>query len=161
MNKLKEHIEKQINTIVEQGVKPVDVDRLGKLVDIHKDLANEEYWKLKEEGMEMKYRYGNYGNDNYGRRGRDSRGRYTAGSMSNRNYEGEEVINEMYGAYQEYSENREQYGRGNYGAKGDTLQSLEYMLTAVVEFVQMLKRDAQSQDEVRLIQQYTSKISEM
>ena len=57
MQKLKEQVKKQIDMIVEQGVKPVDVDRLGKLVDIHKDLANEEYWKMKEEGMEMRYKY--------------------------------------------------------------------------------------------------------
>ena len=162
MQKLKEQVKKQIDMIVEQGVKPVDVDRLGKLVDIHKDLANEEYWKMKEEGMEMKYKYGagNYGRDNYGRgnygeeygrRARDSRGRYTEGTMGRR-YRGEEMMDEMAYHYGNYEE-----GRGMYGGQGDT-QSLEYMLNAAVEFIEMLKRDASSQEEVRLIQQYAKKL---
>ena len=152
MEKLKEQVKKQIDMIVEQGVKPVDVDRLGKLVDIHKDLANEDYWKMKEEGMEMRYKYGrdNYG-ENYGRRARDSRGRYTEGYMG-RNYRGEDMIDEMAYHYGNYEE-----GRSMYGGHGDP-QSLEYMLNAVVEFVEMLKRDASSQDEVRLIQQYAKKL---
>ena len=32
------------------------------------------------------------------------------------------------------------------------------MLNAAVEFINMLKRDASSQDEVRVIQQYAKKI---
>lgn len=157
MEKLKEQVKKQIDMIVEQGVRPVDVDRLGKLVDIHKDLANEEYWKMKEEGMEMRYKYGagNYGRDNYGenygRRARDSRGRYTEGSMGRR-YRGEEMMDEMAYHYGNYEEGKEMYG-----GHGDT-QSLEYMLNAAVEFINMLKRDASSQDEVRVIQQYAKKI---
>ena len=150
--KIKEVTEKKINEILTQGVQAGNVDMLYKLVDIHKDIANEDYWKKKEEALDMRYRtYNEYGNDSYGRRARDSRGRYTEGSMS-RGYRGEEMIDEMSYHYGNYEE-----GRNMYGGHGDT-QSLEYMLNAAVEFIDMLKRDASSQDEVRLIQQYAKKI---
>lgn len=160
MKKLKEQVEEKISNIVEQGVQGSNLDVLGKLVDIQKDI--EEIKCLKEEGgKSMRYRdgndYGNYPRDDYGRRGRDARGRYTRKG----NYRGDEMIDEMYGAYQEYSENREEYDRGNYGAQSSTMKSLEYMLESVVEFIKMLKKDANSQEEVKLIQEYTEKIANM
>ena len=95
--------------------------------------------------------YGNYGNygENYGRRGYD------------RKYRGHEELDNMYGEYGRYQEGREQYNRGNYGAKDDTLRSLEYMLKSMVQFTNMLKQDATSQEEMELIKQYTRQISEM
>ena len=45
-----EKVESKINELVNvQGVKKENVDYLYKLVDIHKDLKNEKYWKVKEE----------------------------------------------------------------------------------------------------------------
>jgi hypothetical protein len=168
MNKeLKEMVEKGIDNLIENGLQVENLDSLSKLVDIHKDLENEEYWKEKKEVMEMKYRgYGNeYGNDysreSYGRRMRDSRGRFRESGNMGRRYRGEETMDEMYGAYREYSEGREQMNMGNYSAKGNTMKSLEYMLQSVVEFIEMLKKDANSQEEVELIQEYTRHISEM
>lgn len=168
MNKeLKEMVEKGIDNLIENGLQVENLDSLSKLVDIHKDLENEEYWKEKKEVMEMKYRgYGNeYGNDysreSYGRRMRDSRGRFRESGNMGRRYRGEETMDEMYGAYREYSEGREQMNMGNYSVKGNTMKSLEYMLQSVVEFIEMLKKDANSQEEVELIQEYTRHISEM
>ena len=150
--KMKQATEKKINELLTQGVQAGNIDMLYKLVDIHKDIANEEYWEEIKEAMNMKYRtYSEYGNDSYGRRARDSRGRYTEGSMG-RGYRGHDMIDEMSYHYGNYEE-----GRSMYGGHGDT-QSLEYMLNAAVEFIDMLKRDASSQDEVRLIQQYAKKI---
>ena len=117
----------------------------------------------------MRYRaYGNDGygrnsygeGESYGRRSRDSRGRYTARGYDSK-YRGHEIMDDMYGNYEAYAEGREQYGRGNYGAKEDTMMSLEYMLESMVNFVEMLKEDASSQEEVNLIKKYTKKISEM
>lgn len=168
-DKIKEQVEKGIDMILEEGLQSNNLDTLYKLVDIHKDIANEEYWENKEEVMEMRYRgYGEYGNDydrehygreNYGRRRRDSRGRYMA--SESRRYRGDDAMEEMYGAYHEYAEGREQMNMGNYGAKSSTMKSLEYMLESVVDFIEMLKKDASSQEEVQLIQHYTKKISEM
>lgn len=173
MDKVKEQVEEKINNIMTQGIKPENIDNLYKLVDIHKDLANEEYWKIKEGGNEMRYRYGNYTNE-YGResygedmysggRIRDSRGRYMerGGSGRRGNYRGHDMLDNMYENYGEYSESREEYKRGNYGAKGDTMKSLEYMLESVVDFMEMLKEDASSKEEVDLIKKYSKKISEM
>ena len=45
-----EKVESKINELVNtEGVKRENVDYLYKLVDIHKDLKNENYWKVKEE----------------------------------------------------------------------------------------------------------------
>jgi len=170
---LNEQVEEKIKSIMQQGIQGGNLDMLYKLVDIHKDLANEEYWKNEEEGMQMRYReyganysnygrdnYGreNYGRDSYGRRARDSRGRYKDGDRS---YQGEEMMDEMHQNYREYSEGKEQYMRGNYGAKEDTMKSLDYMLQSMVDFVEMLKEDANSPEEMELIKKYTRKISEM
>ena len=179
LEKVKEQVEEQIECIVDDKVQPDNVDYLYRLVDIHKDLENEDYWNTKKEDIQM--RYGNYGrgsynegsygrdsyngygeSGSYGRRGRerDSRGRYKGGRGSGR-YRGHEMMDEMYEQYGNYSEGREQYSRGNYGAKEDTMKSLEYMLESMVDFVEMLKEEASSQEEMELIKHYTKKISEM
>ena len=49
---LKKQVAEQIANISKDGIKPTNIDMLGRLVDIHKDLSNEEYWKKKEEVME-------------------------------------------------------------------------------------------------------------
>ena len=166
IEKVNEQVVEKINSILKDGVKQTNVDYLYKLVDIHKDLANEEYWdKMKEEDT-MRYR--GYSDENYneggsyGRRRRDSRGRYMEGGYGRRgDYRGHEMIDEMQEHYGNYSEGKESYERGNYGAKQDTIKSLEYMLESVVDFIEMLKKDATSQEEVQLIKEYTKQISQM
>lgn len=161
LEKLKEETEKKIEEVMKQGLQPNNVDMLYSLVDIHKDIANEEYWK--EKGEHMRYsRGGSYNergrmnyNEGYGARGRgrqrDSRGRY----------KGHEMIDDMYMEYDNYSEGKEQSRRGSYGAKEDVTKSLEYMMESVVCFVEMLMEDAESQEEMEIIKHYTKKISEM
>lgn len=163
---INKQVEEKINSILKDGVKQANVDYLYKLVDIHKDIANEEYWEENKEDTDMRYK--GYTRDeyrdggNYGRRSRDSRGRYQESGYSRRgNYRGHEMINEMQEHYGNYSEGRDEYSRGNYGAKQDTLKSLEYMLESVVDFIEMLKHDASSQEEVQMIKEYTKQISEM
>lgn len=170
LEQLKQETEKKIEEVMKQGLQPNNVDMLYSLVDIHKDIANEEYWK--EKGEHMRYsRGGSYNergrgsynergrgsyNEGYGARGRgrerDSRGRY----------KGHEMIDDMYMEYGNYAEGREQYNRGgSYGAKEDVVKSLEYMMESVVCFVEMLMEDAESQEEMEIIKHYTKKISEM
>ena len=160
--KVKEETEKLMEYIVSQGIDENNVDFLYKIVDIHKDIANEEYWQKEKEEMEMRYGRCSEANEvgNYGRRYRDSMGRYSARGYDKK-YRGEEMLEEVHGNYQDYSESREHYSRGNYGAKEDTMKSLEYMLQSVVEFMTMLKQDASSQEEVNLIKEYSKHISEM
>lgn len=160
--KVNEQVENKICEIVDKGIKEDNIDMLGILVDVHKDLANEEYWDKKKEVMSMRYResggYGNYGREGYGRRGRDSRGRYTE---RGRGYRGDEMMEEMYEAYQAYSEGSQSYNEGNYGAKGEAKESLEDMMECMVSFMEVVKENANSPEEMQVIKKYTKKISEM
>lgn len=169
MLSLKELVETELKDILNIGIQEDNIDNLGKLVDIHKDIENEEYWKEKEEVYKMRYydesRYGEsrYGEDSYGtehsygRRGRpanaprDSRGRY-------RGPEGK--MHEMMEHYGNYSAASDAASRGNYGAEQDSMQALEYMLESVCQFMDMLERDAGSQEETQMIKKYARKIGE-
>lgn len=163
-HKIKEEIEKMLEAFIKRGIRLDNIDFIYKMVDIHKDIANEEYWEAKKEDMSMRYgAYGDYSYSdgemgNYGRRQRDSRGRYMRGYGAN--YSGEEYLDEMHEHFQNYSEGRNAYGRGNYGAKEDSMKSLNFMLQSVSDFIEMLEKDANSQEEVDLIKKYTRKISE-
>ena len=50
--KVKELVESKIEKLMETGIQVGNVDYFYKLVDIHKDMENEEYWKLKKEVLE-------------------------------------------------------------------------------------------------------------
>lgn len=139
---IKSEVEKILGDISNEGISRDNVDYVYKLVDVHKDLEQENYWEVK------KMYYGNYRRDgyddmSYGRRRRDSRGRY----------KGHDMIEDMRENYDRYSENR------RYGGK-DTSESLEYMLESIVCFVEMLEEDASEQD-INLIRKYTRRIAEM
>lgn len=54
--KLKKEIEAKICNVLDAGIQNNNIDVLGKLVDIHKDLANEKYWEDKEEIYDEKIR---------------------------------------------------------------------------------------------------------
>ena len=147
-------VESQIGDINNSGIVSSNIDYLYKLVDIHKDLSNEKYWKEK---LDIMYREDN---DNYGRRRRDSRGRYMTGEYGRRGmngrYRGEDHIDDMYSNYQNYSE-----GRDAYGADQETLKSLEKMLKSTKDFMKMLGREAKSEEEIEMIRETAREISEM
>ena len=137
-----------------------NLEALGELIDIHKDIANEEYWCEKEESLEMYGRYerdyyGDYDRHNeYGRRGRDSYGRRERDSRGR--YRGHDHIDDMYEEYGRYME-----GRSRYGANEDTRKSLEYMLRSMEDFAHMLKEDAGSEQEVQMIRESAQRIANM
>jgi len=100
-----------------------------------------------------------YGNDyrEYGRSGMRGTGpysRYNGGRGSGR-YRGYDMIDDMRDEYGNYSESR------NYGAEGESMKSLDYMLKATHQFIRMLDEEAGSEEERDLIRQYTRKIGEM
>lgn len=160
IEKVKEKTECIIDEILEEGITPDNIEMLGNVIDIHKDVENEEYWKIKEEFMMYGNRgYGNYPSMNYGNRYSD-RG-YNGNRGYGRKYQGHDMIDDMYQQYGRYEEGKEQYGRGNYNAKEDTMKSLEYMLQSVEDFMCMLEEDAQSQEEVEMIKHTARKIAEM
>lgn len=161
--KIKEEAEKFLRTSLSNGIQPANVDSLFKAVDMYKDAVGIEKSENKEEENNMRYRNyndGGYGDGNYGRRARDSRGRYMARGYDAK-YRGEDMIDEMYQNYQGYTYGREQYGRGNYGAEENTMKSLKFMMESVVEFVEMLKKEAGSQEEYEIINKYIKKLSDM
>ena len=47
LDKTKEEVEKFIKQVTESGLQVANVELLYKLIDIHKDINNEEYWKKK------------------------------------------------------------------------------------------------------------------
>lgn len=154
-DKIKEQIEEKVDMILEEGIQADNITMLGKLVDIHKDLANEDYWCKKEEVMDMNYRrgrsgYGNYGREEYGARQRDSRGRY----MGRENYRGEEMLDEMMENYGAYMENR------NYGGH-ETDKAFDYMLQAAEDFMMHLFEESDSPDKEEKIRKTAKRISEM
>lgn len=114
----------------------VDIDYLGKVVDIYKDLKE----------VESMNGYGNYGE--YGRRGYDAK------------YRGESYMDGMRGSYRNYEEARNEYNRGNYGAKEDGLKELEYMLHALQMFAKTIKEEATSPEEQEIVRKHFMKISE-
>ena len=158
ISKAKEEVEKLIKAATENGLQASNVQLLYQLIDIHKDIENEKYRKNKEENN--MYMRDDYENDYRGGRSRDSRGRYM-GDRRSTSYRGQRVLDEMYNGYRNYNDGKEEYNRGNYGARNETMRSLESMLESVTDFIEMLQHDAGSQEEVDMIKKYTRRISEM
>lgn len=178
--KVKEETEQLICEIIEEGIKSDNVDLLYKAIDIHKDIANEEYWIVKEENIDMMYRGrgsyneggsygrgsynaggsgGSYGEGSYGRRGvkGTGRGRYRGGQGSGR-YRGEEpeeMMEEMMYHYGNYSES------GQYGAEGEAMEALSNLMESAYEYFKQLKENAGSQDEIKMMEHYFKKMGEM
>lgn len=50
--KVKSLVETKIEKLMETGIQVGNVDYFYKLIDIHKDMANEEYWEVKKEVLE-------------------------------------------------------------------------------------------------------------
>ena len=185
LDDINKQVEEQITQICNCGLTNDNLNELYKLVDIHKDIANEHYWKTKEEYYMMyraggSYNEGNYGRGSYnrggygeygeygeggnyneggsyGRRGRDSRGRFTEGGSYGRRYRGHDMIEEMADHYGNYMEGR---SNGMYGGP-EINKALDYMLKSVEEFMRSLKEDASSQEEVEKIKRTARKISDM
>lgn len=172
MEKLKELIEEEIKKVEEKGLEMGKLEQLETLVDIHKAISNEEYWKNKEETA---MRYGNYGEYNegyegYGRRRRDSRGRYMEGRYNERGTtDGRDRMRGNYGHYmpypemymdrmmdgmEGYMEGREQYNRGNYNGKDQSVESLEKMLEGTQAFLGDILKDPEQKETHEVIKHY-------
>ena len=157
ITKTKEEVEKLIKQVTESGLQVANVELLYKLIDIHKDINNEEYWKKKEENM-MYRDYDNYS----GGRSRDSRGRYmdsygrrgVPGTGRGR-YRGYDMIEEMGEHYGDYSE-----GRDNYGNDRETEKSFDKMLQSLEDFTYLIMQEADSQDKIEKVRKTARKISE-
>ena len=155
-----EKVEEQLKKIVEQGVTPNNVDYAYKLVDIHKDLANEKYWKVKEEKY-MNYRgYGEGYGEGYGRRYRGEYGRRGVKGTGRGRYRGEDPVMEMQEHYDAYNEAFEEAMGGDYGAEGGMVKSAEGIMKSVFKIVEELA-EADSPEVMQVIKKYSKKITEM
>lgn len=171
-DKIKELVIKELGQFSDTELDDNGLNILYKLVDIYKDLENVDYWNCKKEVMKM--RYGNYGEysdgynegrynegryGNYGRRGvpGSGRGRYRAGGYS----EGEEMLEDMKESYGAYSESRNAYSRGNYGAEQDSMKALEDTMELFTEFAQKMIQEVESPEAKQVIKKHLRKISQM
>lgn len=140
-----------------------ELDVLYKLVDINKDLENIDYWKVKKEVMKMRYNNygdyseGGYSEGRYGRRGvpGTGRGRYRGHD------DGEDMIEDMKYSYSAYSESRNAYGRGNYGAEQESMEALEDTMRLFTEFAQKMIQEVDSPEAKQIIKKHLRKISQM
>lgn len=168
--KINEQIDKKITSILEQGVQAGNIDFLYKMVDVKKDIA-----EITKEEKEMMYgNYGDYGRGSYGEynesgsysggRRRDSRGRYMEGGSYGRRgvpgtgrgrYRGEEMMDEMRYHYGNYSES------GQYGAEGESMEALSNLMESAYEYFKELKQNANSQDEIKMMEHYFKKMGQM
>lgn len=169
MHKLSEDIKKELTRIEESGINISNIDIVGKLVDILKDIheINE-----KEEETNMR-EYGSYrGGGDYGTYMRDSRGRYMDnGRMDDRGTYGrggnfinmdprlwnrlEHIMNdaEMY-----------EYGRDKYrGGGGDErmIDGLEKLMYSVCTFVESMMDFAETPQEKEVIRKHIQKLAKM
>lgn len=130
--KVLEKVEKAIESTIENGVQTGNADYLYKLVDIHKDIYEEEYYKSEKEEKEMYRDYGDY--SGYGRRGvpGSGRGRY-------RRYRGEDALDEMKYHYGNYMDS------GNYGEKEDSSMK---MINCFKEFGFSIAEELEPKDKM-------------
>lgn len=163
LDKVKELVVKELEQFSNTELDTGDLDTLYKLVDIDKDLENIDYWKVKKEVMKMRYNNygdyseGGYSEGRYGRRGvpGSGRGRYRGQD------EGEEMLDDMKYSYGAYSESRNAYSRGNYGAGEDSMKALEDTMGLFVEFAQKMIQEVDSPEAKQIIKKHLRKISQM
>ena len=134
--------EDKIKELLEENQGQINANNLqalGELIDIKKDIANIEYWCAKEEEMDMYGRYDRDYRDSYDRRGRDGYGRRERDSRGR--YRGHDYIDDMEEYYGRYME-----GRGRYGAE-ESDKSYHYMVKALEDFIKVLHEEAETEQQ--------------
>ncbi len=161
-DKIKALVVKELEQFSDSELNGEELDVLSKLVDIDKDLENIDYWNCKKEVMKMRYEnYGDYSeggySGNYGRRGvpGTGRGRYRGHD------EGEEMLENMKYSYGAYSESRNAYGRGNYGAEQESMEALEDTMRLFTEFAHKMIQEVDSPEAKQIIRKHLRQISQM
>lgn len=145
MDKLKEQVEKELEQVGE--LNPQNIDTIGKLIDIKKDIAKIEHYE--KEDKDMRY------DEDYGRRRRDSRGRYMGHHMP------DVYWGRIEDGYEGYVDGVERYRRGNYNGKDQSIESLERMLDGIVAFVDEIQHDPDQMEEKEVVNRYIRRLREM
>ena len=163
LEKIKSIVEKELTQFSGTELSEDDLDILYKLIDINKDIENIDYWNVKKEGIKMRYENygdyseGRYSEGRYGRRGvpGTGRGRYRGHD------EGEDMIEDMRESYSAYSESRNAYSRGNYGAEQESMEALEDTMRLFTDFAHKMIQEVDSPEAKQIIRKHLRKISQM
>lgn len=172
MHKLVEDIRKELGRIEENGLNMNNIDVVGKLVDILKDI-NEidgmEGTEMRDYGMDRDYMYRD--NGDYGARMRDGRGRYMDGGYTDtRSYgRGGNFINmdpRLWSRLEHIMNDAEmyEYGRDKYrggGGEERMIDGLEKLMYSVCTFVESMMDFAETPQEKEVIRKHVQKLSKM
>ena len=159
MHKLMEQIKKELKDIEEKGINASNLELIGKLADIYKDLGEIE--KMEEGGQKMQD-YGRY-RENYRDGGYNARGNYRDGGYN-------EGYGRRYSRMRDYMDlmvdgmDQYEYGKERYmhsGDEGRIMEGLEKLMYAMCMFVESTMDFAETPQEKELIRKHIQKISRM
>lgn len=163
MHKLMEQIKKELVGIEEKGVNASNLELIGKLADIYKDLGEIE--KMDKGGQEMQD-YGRYREnyrDNYRDGGYNARGNYREGGYNEgygRRYSRmRDYMDRMMDGMDQYEYGKERYMHG--GDDGRVMEGLEKLMYAMCMFVESAMDFAETPQEKEVIRKHIQKISRM
>ena len=167
MHKLMEQIKKELKEIEEKGINASNLELIGKLADIYKDLGEIE--KMDKGGQEMqeygRYRegggYGAYREGGYNARsGGGGGGGYREGGYNEgygRRYSRmRDHMDRMMDGVDQYEYGKERYMHG--GDESRVIEGLEKIMYAVCMFVESAMDFAESPQEKELIRKHIQKI---
>ena len=172
MHKLAQDIKKELRQIEETGLNAGNLDAVGKMVDIYKDILKIEEMEGEDEMRDYRYDRDNYTynegrggyRDDYGARMRDSRGRYMDGgsygrggnfiNMDPRMWDRLERI--MDGADM-YSYARDRYRGGDNEER--MIDGLEKLMYSVCTFVESMMDFAETPQEKEIIRKHIQKLA--
>lgn len=153
-DKVCEQVDNKIKALTNEGIQKTNIDYLGKLIDVKKDIAKINHIEMEEENM-MYGGYDNYGRDSYGTydnygnygggRRRDSQGRFMESGRGSygRRYRGHDMIDDMSDNYGRYMENRE---NGRYGSP-ETDKAFDYMVKSATGFIDHIFNEIDSPEQ--------------
>lgn len=139
-------VENSIEIVLDEGLSQDNLEALGELVDIHKDIINE-----RKEIYDMNYgNYNGYGN-NYGEYGRGSYGREQYGNYNGYGNYGRRGVDSRYRGDEYMGRMNEEYGRyqeaRSYGNPEEKDKSFHYMVKALEDFIKVLEEEADTQQQ--------------
>lgn len=150
MEKLLEQIKAELKAVEEKGVNASNLELIGKLADIYKDLSK---IQLMEGGAEaLDYRY----YDDYGARGGGGRGGYREGGYGRRYSRMRDYMDRMADGMDQYEYSKERYMHGD---DERVIDGLEKIMYAMCMFVESAMDFAESPQEKEIIRKHIQKIS--
>lgn len=162
LEKLLHEVKQELKEIGDQGLNASNLETLGKLADIYKDLTKAEHlggmqdmknYRGGDYGAYNERRYNEYGND-YGRQYRTGGGGYNGNDSRIR-----EHMNRIMEGVEQYEYGRERYQHG--GSEERILDGLEKLMYSICMFVESTYEFAQSPQEKEIIRKHLHKLKSM